>query len=168
MAQLKKQYYTWTNIEDMCRDIILQMYADNWRPDYIVGLTRGGNIPSTIISNWTGIRCEALKISLRDDDADQGPETNCWMSEDAFNGMNILVIDDINDTGETLNWLQQDWEASCYADDLKWQDVWGGNVRFATLTENLSSSFGDVKYYSDTVNKAEEDVWLVYPWERIK
>ena len=42
------------------------MYADNWRPDYIVGLTRGGNIPATIISNWTDITCHALKISFRD------------------------------------------------------------------------------------------------------
>ena len=29
------------------------MYADNWRPDYIVGITRGGNIPATIILNMT-------------------------------------------------------------------------------------------------------------------
>ena len=39
-------------------------------PDYIVGITRGGNVPVTIISNMTGIRCEALKVSLRDDDSD--------------------------------------------------------------------------------------------------
>ncbi len=43
------------------------MYKDEWRPDYIVGLTRGGNIPATIISNWTDITCHALKISFRDD-----------------------------------------------------------------------------------------------------
>jgi hypothetical protein len=24
-----------------------------------------------------------------------------------------------------------------------------------------------VDYYSDSVNKADEDVWLVYPWENI-
>ena len=31
-----------------------QMYVDNWRPDYIIGITRGGNV-ATIISNMTGI-----------------------------------------------------------------------------------------------------------------
>ena len=36
-------------------------------PDYIVGITRGGNVPVTIISNMTSIRYEALKVSLRDD-----------------------------------------------------------------------------------------------------
>ena len=147
----------------MCQSIVNQMYADNWRPDYIVGLTRGGNIPATIISNHTGIRCEALKISLRDDN--MSPEHNCWMSEDAFNGEKILVIDDINDTGSTFNWLQQDWQASCLPDDIKWEQIWDNTVRFATLTENLSSEFGQVRYTCHEVNKAEQDVWLVYPWE---
>ena len=64
---IKKHYYSWTDVENMCVSIVNQMYADNWRPDYIVGITRGGNVPATIISNMTGIRCEALKVSLRDD-----------------------------------------------------------------------------------------------------
>ena len=41
------------------------------------------------------------------------------------------------------------------------------NVRFAVLTENLSSEFEEVKYWAHEVNKAEEDVWLVYPWENV-
>ena len=56
------------------------MYAD-WRPDYIVGIIPGGNVPP-IISNMTGIRCEALKVSLRDDDSES--ESNNWMAMDAF------------------------------------------------------------------------------------
>jgi hypothetical protein len=48
-----------------------------------------------------------------------------------------------------------------------WDQIWGDNVRFAVLTENLSSEFDGVSYYCDEVNKAEEDVWLVYPWENV-
>ena len=54
---IKKHYYSWQDIEAMCTNIVKQMYADNWRPDYIVGLTRGGNIPATIISNMLDIPC---------------------------------------------------------------------------------------------------------------
>ena len=43
----------------------------------------------------------------------------------------------------------------------------GDNVRFAVLTENLASNFDGVSYYCNEVNKAEEDVWLVYPWENV-
>jgi len=54
---------------------------------------------------------------------------------------------------------------SCLPDETSWKTVWGRNVRFATLTENLASTFHDVQYSAHEVNKAEDDVWLVYPWE---
>jgi hypoxanthine phosphoribosyltransferase len=80
---------------------------------------------------------------------------------------NILVVDDINDTGATFNWIKKDWQSSCLPnEDTAWNSVWAKNVRFAVLTNNLSSTFDDVSYYSQEVNKAEDDVWLVYPWEQ--
>ena len=167
---IKKHYYSWQDIETMCTSIVNQMYTDNWRPDYIVGLTRGGNVPATIISNMTGIRCEALKVSLRDDDSES--ESNCWMAEDAFGynkePMNILIVDDINDTGATFNWITKDWQAGCMPNDNKWQSTWNNNVRFATLTDNLASEFTEhCAYTCHEINKSEEDVWLVYPWENV-
>ena len=78
---IKKHFYTWNDVEKMCISIVNQMYKDNWRPDYIVGITRGGNVPATIISNLTGIPCESIKVSLRDDSK---LESNTWMAEDAF------------------------------------------------------------------------------------
>ena len=167
---IKKHYYSWTDVEAMCTSIVNQMYKDNWRPDYIVGITRGGNVPATIISNMTGIRCEALKVSLRDDDSES--ESNCWMAEDAFGynkePMNILIVDDINDTGATFNWIMKDWQAGCLPNDDKWQNVWNNNVRFATLTDNLASEFTEhCAYTCHEINKADEDVWLVYPWENV-
>ena len=76
------------------------MYTDNWKPDYIVGITRGGNVPAYYYFNMTSIRCEALKVSLRDDSCES--ESNAWMAEDAFNNKNILIVDDINDTGANI------------------------------------------------------------------
>ena len=171
---IKKHYYSWQDVENMCVSIVNQMYKDNWRPDYIVGITRGGNVPATIISNMTGIRCEALKVALRDSASHL--ESNAWMSEDAFGypdqdsggqGKKILIVDDINDTGSTFKWIMEDWQSSCLPHHEHWANVWGGNVRFATLTENLSSEFDNVHYWCHEVNKAEEDVWLVYPWENV-
>ena len=181
---IKKHYYSWKDVEDACVSIALQMYKDGWMPDYIVGITRGGNVPATILSNMLNVPGQALKVSLRDDDSES--ESNCWMSEDAFGYVNeedrevyksrwdiskrknILIVDDINDTGATFNWIKEDWQSSCLPNEASWDTVWHRNVRFATITDNLSSEFnGKVDYTTHEVNKAEEDVWLVYPWENV-
>ena len=181
---IKKHYYSWTDIENACVNIALQMYESNWRPDYIVGITRGGNVPATILSNMLGVRGEALKVSLRD--ATGESESNTWMASDAFGYVdeeervntksrwdiskrkNILIVDDINDTGSTFDWIKQDWQESCLPNEESWKTVWHNNVRFATITDNLSSDFnGTVDYSVHEVNKAEQDVWLVYPWENV-
>ena len=150
---IKKKIYTWQDIERMCVGILNQMYKDNWKPDYIVGITRGGNVPATIMSNILDVPCEALKVSLRDDSRLQD---DFWLKEH-ITDKNILIVDDINDTGATFKWIWDNWQLSLQEH----------NVKFATLTENLPSIFGQVSYYCHEVNKTEEDVWLVYPWENV-
>ena len=160
--EIKKHYYSWQDIENMCVNIVKQMYKDNFYPDYILGLTRGGNIPATIISNMMDITCEAMKVSFRNDDR---VEKNHWLST---LDKKILIVDDINDTGATFNWIVDDWERSCNPGDTEWRNVWCENVRFAVLTDNSASDFKFmVNYSTHEVNKKEEDIWLVYPWERV-
>ena len=167
---MKKVYYTWKQIEGACLDIARQMQQDDWTPDYIVGITRGGAIPAVLLSQYLNVPMNALKVSLRDL---SDTESNTWMAEDAYgyNGdigeqvcKNILVVDDINDTGATIAWIKEDWQSSCLPNDARWECVWGHNVRFATLTNNMASK-ETVDYSVWEVNKAEEDCWLVYPWE---
>jgi hypoxanthine phosphoribosyltransferase len=80
---------------------------------------------------------------------------------------NILIVDDINDTGATLNWIMQDWAASCFPDDPVWEtDVWNENVKFAVIFDNLSSRFkARIDFSGEEINKAENDVWIDFPYE---
>jgi len=146
-------------VAKICRDIS----NSGWRPDYVVGLTRGGLIPAVMISHYFGVPCETLKVSLRDGGE---CESNLWMAEDAFNGKNILIVDDINDTGATFNWILKDWPSGIYSDKERWDTIWNGNVKFAVLVDNLSSQCdAKMDYASMEINKAENDVWVDFPWE---
>jgi hypoxanthine phosphoribosyltransferase len=146
-------------INEICRSIT----NSNWRPDYIVGITRGGLLPALMISQYFNIKMNSLDISLRD-----GGDcvSNLGMAEDAFNGKNILIVDDINDTGATLNWLMEDWPSGCFPDDERWSSVWNYNVRFAVVVDNVASKCkAQMDYFSFEVNKADDDVWIEFPYE---
>lgn len=151
-------------VSNICRDIT----NDEWRPDYIVGITRGGLPAATMISHYFDVRMEALKVSLRDD-ADMGPESNLWMAEDAFGVIapkkKILIVDDINDSGATLNWIVNDWRSGCFPTGNGWDDIWGHNVRFAVVVDNTASKFPYRTYSGMEINKLEKDVWVEFPYE---
>jgi hypoxanthine phosphoribosyltransferase len=187
---MKKIYYNWNQVEGACLDIARQLNADNWRPDYIVGITRGGLVPATLLSQYLGVKMHTLNVSLRDSATEC--ESNLWMAEDAFGYVNkedreivtiegsgipmesdpsdpkvrkkILIVDDINDTGATLRWIKEDWRSGCLPDSYHWNNIWHENVRFAVLADNLASK-EDSDYSVWEVNKAEKLCWLVFPWE---
>ena len=52
------------------------------------------------------------------------------MSEDAYKRKKILIVDDINDTGATLNWIREDWQESCLPESDRWFTLWGNSVRW--------------------------------------
>ena len=79
---------------------------------------------------------------------------------------NILIVDDINDTGATFNWIMEDWPASCMPNDPNWNKVWGNNVKFAVLVDNAASKCNvTMNYFGMEVDKSQEDVWVDFPWE---
>jgi xanthine phosphoribosyltransferase len=126
---MKKRTVTWAEHQGLVSKICRDITVSGWRPDYVVGLTRGGLLSAVMISHYLEVPCETLKVSLRDENF---LETNCWMAEDAFGHeiydpmssgsgkKNILIVDDINDQGTTINWILKDWQSSCFPDDERW------------------------------------------------
>lgn len=175
---MNKIYYKWQDIENQVADIAVQIWQNDWRPDYIVGIHSGGSVPAVMLSKMLGIKSYTLDVRLRD--GDQGPESNCWMADDAFGydtdhsttgkksnpdlRKKILIIDDINDSGATIEWIKNDWENSCLPSDETWKTIWGDNVRIAVLINNLSST-QLVDYHSVEIDKDEKNCWIVFPWE---
>lgn len=177
---MKKIYYSWQQVQGAVLEIARSISVSGWRPDYIVGITRGGAIPAVMLSQYLGVPMVPLQVSLRDEGV---CVSDLNMAEEAFGYVpleeqeiigsrwdpshrkNILIVDDINDTGATIEWIKNDWTRSCLPQQTDiWKNVWHNNVRFAVLTDNTASK-ESIDYYCWEVNKAEEDCWLVYPWE---
>ncbi|MHA1290665.1 MAG: hypothetical protein ACTSPB_25050, partial [Candidatus Thorarchaeota archaeon] len=80
---------------------------------------------------------------------------------------NILIVEDINDSGATLNWIKEDWEQSCFPQERNtWDVVWKQNIKFAVLINNEASQFDGVDYQYESINRLETpDLWLDFPWE---
>ena len=66
----------------------------------------------------------------------------------------ILIIDDINDTGNTLAKIKKEFNRY-----IK-------KIKFAVLINNKSSSF-EVDYYGSEIDKNIDNRWIVFPWEKI-
>lgn len=171
---MKKVNISWPEAQGLCLEIARQIQQSQWMPDYVVGITRGGSIPAVLISQYLNVRCEMLKVSLRDGG---DTESNCWMAEDAFGHINydpmtsgdgrksILIIDDINDSGATLEWIKNDWRSSCMPNHPAWEEIWGTTVRTACLIDNTASKF-KIDYHGRNFNKLDDDYWFVFPWEQ--
>lgn len=155
-------------MDALTQEILRQMHQQQWKPDYVVGLTRGGLSPAVMISQYLDIPMYALKVSLRHGGEDC--ESNLWMAEDAYgyekDPMNILIVDDINDSGATMEWIKKDWQSACLPTDSRWSNVWNTNVKFAVCYNNVTSSFKDIDYAAREINKVDDPQWIVFPWEQ--
>ena len=171
---MKVVKYSWQQLEGAAQEIARQIQNDKWYPDYIVGITRGGLFPANLLSQYLGVKMLALHVSLRD--YPDNNEHNAWMACDAFGitddelasvglAKNILIVDDMNDSGATLDWIKADWQSLCLPDDVRWKDdVWHKNVRFAVIFNNAASN-AHVDYAAEEFDKREDDVWIDFPWE---
>ena len=56
--------YEWQDVDKAIQTIAMDMYKDTWRPDYIVGITRGGLVPAVMLSHMTSIPMHTLCVQL--------------------------------------------------------------------------------------------------------
>jgi len=122
---MNKLYLTWEDIENQITDLAEQISKNRENIIAVYGLPRGGLIPAVLLSHKLGVKY-----------------VNEWpLIKDLYHPYNVLIVDDICDSGKTLKEYN--------------------NHPTATL-HYKPSAITKPTFYS---NIAEEDVWIVYPWE---
>ena len=90
---------TYDQLHEGCIVLANQILATENKPDLIVGLVRGGMLPAVILSNLLNIPCQAVHYSST---KGAGDNKNHCNDIQQLCGKNILIVDDICDTGHTL------------------------------------------------------------------
>lgn len=125
-----------------------------WWPDLILGVMRGGAVPAVYLSHVSGIPCESFVWQTRDG----GDKEHRYDLIDGFVGTdkkNVLILDDINDSGVTFQTIWDDWTYFSVEDIQK-------HVKFACLFDRHSTKFA-ADY---NIHHLTTDEWVIFPWEQ--
>lgn len=148
---------SWQFVENAIRSIDKQMKESGWVPDLIIGIANGGSIPATLLSKLTGIPCKTYTVQLRDGEIQELMNADYLRFLLSKDQIKVLLVDDINDSGKTLEWIIGNW-------DWETEDT-SIMFKIATIHNNVASPIKVNFAYHEIDKEADPSLWIVYPWE---
>lgn len=152
------RYLTWEDVDNAARSVVNQMIRAEYEPTHIVGIGRGGLIPSAIVAYQYSLLVGAspMLITVYARSYTGKDETERGELQVAVNdldtllqlGPKVLVVDDIADSGATLMAFQQLLPEASFA------------VMYHKKTSEFTPTFHGPVDNEGTRN------WYVFPWER--
>ena len=160
MSELPEEFpctvTNWEYIYGLARDVSDGVKAAEFEPDVIVALARGGWFAGRVLCDFLGLDdLTSLKMEHYVGTAEQSgsPEIRYPMPEGSVEDKDVLIVDDIADTGGSIE------RAHDYVTE---RDV--GEVRTATLQLLQTSAF-EPDFVGE---RLDEWAWIVYPWNFIE
>ena len=142
----------WEYIYGLCRDVADGVKAAEFEPDIVVALARGGWFAGRCLCDFLGLDdLASLKMEhyvgtgVKADE----PQVRYPMPAGSVDGKDVLVVDDIADTGGSIR------RAHEYVTDRD-----PAEVRTATL-QLLGTSEFEPAFVGE---RLDEWTWVVYPW----
>ena len=148
-GRMMKEYVSFEEFKSSCKSLAGQVKKDRFKPDFIIGIAKGGWVPARFMGDYLGVDCVASIgcSSYHGQSKTKKPEITEKLGLD-IKGLEVLVVDDIADSGESLEAAKQ------YLLALNPK-----KLKFATLHYKQHSKFKP-DYYAE-----ETSAWIVYPWE---
>jgi hypoxanthine phosphoribosyltransferase len=126
-----------------------------WTPEFVIGVGRGGLVPAVYISHQLDLPMLSIDHSSRVPGF--ADELLAKVAAMSAQGTRLLFVDDINDSGSTIQYIRELLGDSGCTD---------GNLRVAVLINNAGSR-AQVDYWTDMIDRAEDKRWFVFPWESV-
>ena len=144
---MEKLNYTWDQQFKDTETICSQIEKDEFQPNVIVGISRGGLIPGVMMSHKLNVPFKPVHASTRD-----FPHWENYLPRPT--DKKILIVDDICDSGETF---------AKYYNYHQTEFSFPFKLRTACLHyKPQTSSFQPTLW----ANQWSSNDWIIYPWER--
>lgn len=142
---------SWADTGRLCESLASAISSSGFRPDMIVGISRGGLVPARILSDIMGVReLFTIRVSFYTGVGKTATAPKIVQPlVERLEGKRVLLVDDVSDTGRSLMVAKE---------HLK--EMGAKEVKVATLHFKPHSKFKPDFFMSET------DAWLVYPWEK--
>ncbi|KXB09159.1 hypothetical protein AKJ35_00485 [candidate division MSBL1 archaeon SCGC-AAA833F18] len=144
---MEPECMTWHDAEKAVEALAVTIKED-FDPDVIIGIARGGLIPAVRLSHLFNDRLmRVIHVKYYEDVDVPIEEPEIWSDVGKLKGK-VLVVDDVADTGSTLEVVMNHLE-----------DKVDDEMRVATLVWKPKSKIKP-DYYIYKTSK-----WIVFPWE---
>ena len=149
--QLRCELTSWAEVERLCQRLAGLIKESGYRPDLVIAIGRGGYVPARLLCDYMHImELTSIKIEHYLSGANRQEEAVIRYPLKAdIRGLRVLVVDDVNDTGDTLEAATQHL-----------QTFQPGEIRTAVMHDKAVTRF-DVDYSARKIIKWR---WLIYPW----
>lgn len=102
---------TWEGFGEACRDLARTVVASDWMPDLVIAVARGGLLPAGAIGYALGIKAMGtLNVEFYTGIGETLPEPVILpplMDTSELPGRKVLVVDDVADSGKTLDMVMR-------------------------------------------------------------
>ena len=146
----KKLVVSWERAISLCKQLARQIKESNFKPAVLVGMIRGGLIPVRILSTdlkCNDVYCLRAKYVRKNNKKTREVRIILGLNVD-LTGKNILLVDEIADSGETLKLIKD------YLNFFNPKEIRTAVIHFKP------SSITIPDYFVEKVDK-----WAQYPWE---
>ena len=157
MVKVPVKLVSWEEIVEWSKGLSDKIKSSGWIPNIIVAISRGGFVPARLLCDFLDISDLLSVQSQHWVEAAKAAEKAIlkYPYKVDLNEKNVLIVDDIVDTGDTLklarDFIEKEWKPN--------------SLKTAALQWISSTAKFKPDYYHIEV---KEWTWFQYPWTRLE
>ena len=141
---------SWEELHEDIKEIVKKIKIDNYQPDIVIALSRGGFVPARVICDLMIIKdLVSVKVDHWGITAAKDGKAHLRYPISAdLSGKKALIVDDITDTGESMK-ISKEFVKTLNPKEIRTVAIY-----------HIKTS----KFVPDYYSKQIDWIWVVWPW----